>query len=566
MLFRRRKGSERTEISPEEILIDARNLPSFDVGHLGGRLNKPIEYRSYLVVALLLVVCGVVVLGRSAQLMMIEGDAYLALSEENRLGSTIIFPERGIIYDRNGERLAWNTPQIEQGVYQDFDNRSYATTTGLGHLLGYVQKPKRDTKGVLYRSGIEGVAGIEKSFDERLRGTAGTQIVETDAHMEQTGGGILENAVAGADVHTTIDSRLQQALYNAIGDLADSVPFTGGAGVIMDIHTGEIIALTSYPEYDPNVLVAGNQKAIAAYNVDERTPYLNRAISGQYSPGSIVKPFMGIAGLAEGIVTPETVFVSTGSLTLENPYAPGQYAVFKDWKVHGAVNLRSALAVSSDVYFYYLGGGFGGRKGLGIDRINTYMTLFGFGLPTGIALSGEKSGNIPSQKWKAETFPDDPDWRVGNTYHTSIGQYGFQTTPLQIVRATASLANGGLLLTPRIDSSKTPYGARTIDLVKKDLVTVRAGMRDAVLEGTALGLHTPYVSIAAKTGTAEIGEAKEYVHSWVMGFFPYESPRYAFAVVMEHGPRHNLVGATFAMRQCMDWLHENAPEYLEPAP
>jgi penicillin-binding protein 2 len=254
--------------------------------------------------------------------------------------------------------------------------------------------------------------------------------------------------------------------------------------------------------------------------------------------------------------------VSTGALRLENPYSPGVYSVFKDWKAHGAVNVEQALAVSSDEYFYYLGGGFGKQQGLGIDRIDKYMTMFGFGLPTGIALSGEKSGNIPSQKWKAETFPDDPTWRVGDTYHTSIGQYGFQVTPLQIVRAVASLANGGLLLTPRIDANDTPYGARTLDLPTKHYVTVRAGMRDSVLYGTAVGLNAPYVEIAAKTGTAELGVSKEFVNSWVMGYFPYKSPRYAFAVVMEHGPRGNVYGATFVMRQFMDWLHEHAPEYL----
>jgi penicillin-binding protein 2 len=184
-------------------------------------------------------------------------------------------------------------------------------------------------------------------------------------------------------------------------------------------------------------------------------------------------------------------------------------------------------------------------------------------VPTGVRLEGESAGSIPSPKWKEETFPEDPVWRIGDTYHTSIGQYGFQVTPLQVARAVAAIANGGLLLTPRIDRGYTPYGAREIAIDQAHFETVRAGMRDAVLGGTAAGLNVPYVAVAAKTGTAEIGVGKEYVHSWVTGFFPYDEPRYAFALLMEKGSRRNLVGATYAMRQFLDRLQVVAPEYLE---
>ncbi len=561
--FRTKKRVSAAEISPEEILLDARNLPSFEAGHLDGRLNKPIEYRSFVVLVGLLVLCGGVILFRSFQLMLVHGDEYRELAQDNRLGRTLVFPERGIIYDRNGIPLAWNTPHIEEGKYEVFNNRSYASSTGFAHLLGYVQMPKRDQKGILYRNGIEGVAGIEKAYDTRLRGTPGTTIVETDARMEKTGEGVLEPAIAGLDVHTTIDARLQQTLFRSIQQLAEKIPFSGGAGVIMDVTTGEIVAMTSYPEYDPNALVVGNSDLIATYNSDTRTPYLNRAVSGQYTPGSIVKPYMALAGLKEGVIRPETTFVSTGSLRLENPYSIGQYSVFTDWRAHGAVDLRRALAVSSNVYFYHVGGGFGGQKGLGIARIEQYMRLFGFGLPTGISLAGEEVGNIPSPAWKEETFPNDPEWRIGDTYHTSIGQYGFQVTPIQVVRAVASIANGGLLLTPRIETAETPYGARPLDITEAHYSIVRAGMRDAVLGGTAAGLNVPYVAVAAKTGTAEIDETKEYVHSWVMGFFPYDKPKYAFTIVMEHGSRKNLMGATSVMRQVLDWMRDNTPEYVE---
>ena len=323
--------------------------------------------------------------------------------------------------------------------------------------------------------------------------------------------------------------------------------------------------MTSYPEYDPETMMSGDEEEIKQYATDTRTPYLNRTLAGQYTPGSIVKPFMALAALTEGIVRPETTFLSTGALRLANPYQPGQFSVFTDWRAHGLVDLRRALAVSSNVYFYYIGGGFGGQEGLGITRINEYMRMFGFGMPTNIALEGELTGIIPSPEWKEENFPNDPDWRIGDTYNTSIGQYGFQVTPLQMVRAVAAIANGGLLLTPRIETKHTQYGARQLPIPEEHFRVVRAGMRDAAHEGTARGLDVPYMHVAGKTGTAEVGVAKQYVNSWVVGFFPYENPRYAFAVLMEHGPVKNLIGGTYVMRQFFDWMHLHTPEYVTPA-
>jgi penicillin-binding protein 2 len=156
-------------------------------------------------------------------------------------------------------------------------------------------------------------------------------------------------------------------------------------------------------------------------------------------------------------------------------------------------------------------------------------------------------------------------WRIGDTYHTAIGQYGFQVTPLQAVRALSALANGGSLITPRIETTYTPYSSKKIIIPDEHLAQSRAGMRLAVTDpsGSARGLNVPYVHVAGKTGTAELGFSKDFVHSWVMGFYPYENPKYAFVVLMEHGPRTNLFGGTYVMRQFLDWMHVNTPEYFE---
>mgnify|MGYP001576812491 FL=1 len=189
------------------------------------------------------------------------------------------------------------------------------------------------------------------------------------------------------------------------------------------------------------------------------------------------------------------------------------------------------------------------------------MRSFGFVEETGITLSQEERGVIPTPEWKKETF-DGEEWRIGDTYNTSIGQYGYQVTPLQMARGVASVANGGILLRPQLLLGGK-IEAQSLDIAPQYFDIVKEGMRLAVTEGTAQGLSMPQVKIAGKTGTAELGALKQFVNSWVVGFFPYENPRYVFTIVMERGPAKNLIGATYVMRQLLDWMILNTPEYLK---
>lgn len=228
--------------------------------------------------------------------------------------------------------------------------------------------------------------------------------------------------------------------------------------------------------------------------------------------------------------------------------------------------MAEALAVSSDIYFYEIGGGFEEQKGLGIANIEKYATLFGFGDKTMVDLPDETKGTIPSPEWKALNFKGDP-WRIGDTYHTAIGQYGFQVTPIEMARAVAAIANGGKLLTPHfiLDDTEKENLFSVLDpnTVKKEyLDVVHDGMRKAVTYGTAVALNVPYVQVAAKTGTAQLGIAKNKVNSWVIGFFPYENPKYAFAIMMEAGPTNNSVSASTVVRGLLDWMSLNRPEYF----
>jgi penicillin-binding protein 2 len=332
----------------------------------------------------------------------------------------------------------------------------------------------------------------------------------------------------------------------------------------MDVATGEVIALTSYPEYDPNVMTdRSDATTISGYFKDKSEPFLNRPVSGLYSPGSIFKPLVAAAALQEGVISPATKIFSSGQLVVPNPYDATQNTVFKDWKAHGWTDMREAIAVSSDVYFYEVGGGSPRQKGLGIANIDKYAKIFGLAEITGIDLFGEVAGEIPTPEWKAKHFNGEP-WRLGNTYHTAIGQYGVQVTPIQMVRAIAAIASGRLV-TPIVtlpEGTLEAQGAVDLPISEANYDVVREGMRLAVTAGTAAGLNVPSVAVAAKTGTAELGASKSRVNSWVTGFFPFNSPRYAFVVVMEKGDSHNTVGGVYVMRQLIDWMAIYKQEYL----
>jgi penicillin-binding protein 2 len=333
----------------------------------------------------------------------------------------------------------------------------------------------------------------------------------------------------------------------------------------MDVRNGEVLASTSFPEYNSEILSLGKDSgAINSYMSDKRKFFLDRTVSGLYTPGSIVKPFFSLGALAENLIDPSKKILSTGSISIPNPYFPDQKTVFKDWRVNGWTDMVQALAVSSDVYFYSIGGGFEDQKGLGIENIGKYAKLFGIGQVSGVDLPDEKAGTVPSKEWKLENFKGDA-WRIGDTYHTAIGQYGFQVTPVEMARAVGAIANNGKLLTPHflLGDAQKESEVSTIDLKREYFDVVHKGMRQAVTDGTAVSLNVPYTEVAAKTGTAQLGTNRSKVNSWVIGFFPYENPKYAFAIMMEAGPSTNSVSASTVTRQLLDWMNVNTPEYFQ---
>jgi Cell division protein FtsI/penicillin-binding protein 2 len=562
--LKKRFSTTSREINPEDIFIDSANLPGLNRDRLEGRIEQPIGDRTFFTFKVFILIVFVFLGGKLLGLQVVSGDTYKEISEENRLSRTIIFSDRGVIYDRNGVPIAYNSTRDEQ---DEFAKREYADIEGLSAVVGYVKYPLKDKLNRYYDELYHGQTGVEKFYDLVLGGINGSKLIEMDALGSITSESLVDSPVKGKDLYLSLDALLTEKLHNTISATASDRGFTGGAGVIMDVLTGEVLALTSYPDYDQSVVTEGQNKVeIERLLKNKYTPFLNRAISGLYTPGSIVKPIVALGALNEGVISPTKEILSTGALTLPNPYNPENPSIFRDWKAHGFVDMRKALAMSSDVYFYEIGGGFGNQKGLGITKLDDYFSLFGMGEKTGIDLPAEEESYIATPSWKAENFPDDPDWRIGNTYHTAIGQYGTQTTPIAMTRAIAAIANGGKLLTPTIllnSRSEASRVAREIDVNEEFYKIVQEGMRQAVTAGTASGLSIEGVRVAAKTGTAELGVKKDNVNSWVVGFFPYESPRFAFTVIMERGPVTNTIGGVYVMRQVLDWMVENTPEYLK---
>ena len=535
-------------------------MPEFDRHQFEGRMEKPIQSKSIWYTGIFLLAVASLFTFRLWNLQIMHGDDNVKKAENNRLRQTPVFAERGLIYDRNKTLLAWNVPNEEDS---NFSLRKYLDLSGLAHVLGYVKYPTKDSSGFYYREQLGGVDGIEGFYNKALSGTNGLQIVETNATGKVQSESVINPPVHGENLTLSIDAAVQNELYKQIVDLTQKVDFKGGAGVIMDVRTGEIIALTSDPEFSSQIMTDGkNRKAIDAYNKDTNHPFLDKAISGLYTPGSIVKPFMALAALQENIIDPAKKILSTGSISIPNPYYPELKSVFRDWKALGWMDMRHAIAMSSDVYFYSVGGGYGDQKGLGINLIDSYLKLFGFGADISSEFFHDKAGTIPTPEWKLANFNGDP-WRLGNTYHTSIGQYGFQVTPIQAVRAVASIANRGFLVEPTILTNQ-PVQKTPVPIDQKNFQIVHEGMRLGVTEGVVAILDVPFVKVAAKTGTAELGVSKSRVNSWVTGFFPYDNPHYAFAVIMESGSSsNNTRSSTFVMRGLLEWMSVNAPQYFK---
>jgi penicillin-binding protein 2 len=567
-LFHRKRKRKSIEIAPEDIFLDSSNLPEFNRHQMEGRMERAIPRKYIVVLGFCFALMGIFLCARAYALQIKDGEKYAKQSAANSLRNEVLFAERGLITDRKGTLLAWNEPNQNSN---EFSWRRYIEAGGFGNLLGFVKYPAKDKKGFYYKTDISGADGAEAYFNEVIAGANGLKIVEEDVKGTIQSESTIRPAVEGKKLMLSIDVEVQKSFFETLKQAVDRSGFVGGGGIIMDVKTGEVLALVTYPEFSSAVMTDGSDVAtINSYFADKRNPFLDRAISGLYAPGSIVKPFLAIAVLNENIINKDKKILSTGSITIPNPYNSDLPSVFRDWKANGWTDVKEAIAVSSDVYFYAVGGGYEDQKGIGIAGIDKYASLFGFGKSVKSPFfSIKNNGVIPSPEWKAKTFNNDP-WRLGDTYNTSIGQFGFLVTPVQAVRALSGIVTEGTMVDPIIikkgEEGYIEPEKTTISGIKPEhYVTSKEGMRMAVTQGTMGALNFPDLEIAGKTGTAEVGTQKDYVNSWVTGFFPYQNPRYVFALVLERGPSKYAEGAPASMRRVFEAMRASTStaEYLK---
>ncbi|HEC93842.1 MAG TPA: hypothetical protein ENI56_00495 [Candidatus Kaiserbacteria bacterium] len=545
--FFKKKAFRHYEIAPDEIFLDATNVSGFDRGRFQGRLELPIPSGAFVGLFVSLGVIAIVILLQAGKLEIVNGSAYAKESRQNHIRSSVLFAPRGIIVGVNGTVLVDNKEDAQGNVRREY------LFPQMGSIIGYVSYPKKDSSGRYYDIVEKGIAGLEAQYNTMLTGSSGTILTEVNAVGKIYSQGTIVPSHKGKTLLLSIDAKSESALTKALSDVAKRNDFQSGGAVLMNVRTGAIRAIASYPTYNANVLSSGYPaKTIASYSTDTRHPYLDQAVQGLYAPGSIVKPFIAAGALTDGIITPNTTIDDKGFLIIKDPYHPGKIFLYKGWKALGVLAVRKAIAWSSDVFFYTVGGGFGSQKGLGIKRLDYWYHQFGIGDKTGVDLPNEREGLVPTPAWKERVLHK--QWYLGDTYFTAIGQYAMLVTPIQMARAIAAVANGGKLLTPTLLADASPK-FRTIPVSHANFKVVREGMREAVTSALAWQINFPYLAIAAKTGTAQVGIRNQYDNSWIEGFYPYSNPHYAFAVVLGRGPSGKGEDATTVMKEFFQTLH-----------
>jgi len=403
--------------------------------------------------------------------------------------------------------------------------RSYQDTNSAAHILGHVGGITTEELQVMYNQGyainsVVGKSGIEKQYDQLLRGKDGRRYNVVDVYGRQVGSGKMTEVPPenGKNLVLTIDRRIQRLAEQALGQRT-------GTALVMKPDTGEILAMVSYPWYDPNDFYTDNAfQAYRSYALDEQHPFLNRAIQSSYAPASTFKVIMSTAALEEEAIDPEKEIVCRGSIWVGN-----REFNCHEPKGHGPVNLKEALAESCNVYFYTLGLNY-----LGIDFIANYAKRFGFGEYTGIDLPGEVKGIVPTPIWKEQTYGT--AWVGGDTVNTSIGQGYLGVTPIQMANMVAMVTNEGTVYKPHLlKKIEDPVSGQTIETIEPEILrtssirketfeTVQQNMRGVITDGTAeVVITTEAVKVAGKTGTGDVG-LEESWDAWFVAYGPYDAP------------------------------------------
>ncbi|MBI3638623.1 penicillin-binding protein 2 [Candidatus Wolfebacteria bacterium] len=456
-------------------------------------------------------------------------------------------------------------------IEDDF-KREYPDGEIFSHILGFMGSVNRgdiSRDSSLSLNDVIGKAGIEAFYDRELRGEDGEVINYKNAKGEVIEEKLSRKPVPGKEIYLTIDSGLQSYFYSRLKDKLASIGSRAGVGIAMNPQTGEILSLISLPSFNSNKIEGDDL-------LDVQKPFFNRAVSGVYTPGSIIKPLVATAALNEKIITPEKQIYSAGYIEIPNPYDPEKPSRFLDWKPHGWVDVYSALARSSNVYFYEVGGGFGNQKGLGILKLKEYWQKFGLGELTGIDLPAESKGSLPDPELKEKSGKG--IWRIGDTYNISIGQGDLMITPIQLIDYISAIANGGKFTKPFLVKKILGGDGNVIKENSSQIIKdyssdlgsvisqVQKGMIDGVSKpyGTSHALADLPMRVAAKTGTSQI-DWNTKTNAFFVGYLPAEAlaevgapldKQIAILVLVENS-REGSLNAVPVAKDVLNWYYYN---------
>ncbi len=476
---------------------------------------------------------------------IIKKDVDKILSEIKEDSSSVVIIKKNLTH----EELVQVETKIDKliGFYINSTNaRDYKEGEVFSHIIGYTGKIDKEllqqNPGKYTIHDYVGKTGIERYYESYLTRVGEKTQIERDVFGNIKSEEIISSSGEGENIVLTIDKNLQEIIEEKAKEKLLEIGSKKAAVIALNPNTGEILAMVSIPSYDNNLFQKNtSQEVFADLFGNEDGVFINRVISSGYPTGSVIKPLLAAAALEEGIITPEKKIHSPGYISIPNPWNPSEPTIFRDFQAHGWRDMREAIAVSSNVYFYAIGGGYEDQKGLGSERIRKYLSLFGWGEKTGIDIPGEKEGFIPFPEWKKESLND--FWRIGDTYNLSIGQGFLSTTPLQFAVSFSALINGGKVFVPylvkeiiddngEITEKRLPKIVREDFISSENLQVVKEGMKQTTVIGTARSLQTLPVSSGAKTGTAQTSKPG-INHNWVSVFAPYDNPEIVMTVIIE---------------------------------
>ncbi len=562
----------------------------------GGEHTRHVRAHIFFIA---LVLFPLIILLKLLDIQLVHGSYYRSISDANRTKTNTLFPQRGAIFDRSGILLVLNSPifeektneksentKINQGVESKIDaRRHYPFKETMAHVLGYVGKITKEELSepefsTFHPNDYIGKSGIEKYYDNLLRGTYGKELVEVDAlgNTLRTLG--TSDPIPGQDIHLTLDANLQKASY-------DAFPKGKKGAVIVSTPKGEILTLISKPSFDPNLftmdesyeLISGDYSNIDAVLSDnDNQPLMDRAISGAYPPGSTFKLITAAAGLEKKIIDRNYKVEDTGIIRI-GEFSFGNWYFLEQGKKDGIVDVVKAISRSNDIFFYKL------AEKVSVDTLSEVGGKFGIGRKLGIDLPNEASGLLPTKEWKSKFIKE--AWYLGDTYHYGIGQGYLLATPLQVNMWTAAIANEGILPHPHLLKGANNKAQSTSLISKSNIDLIRRGMVDscrpggvawplfefkiqnskfkidnknffAVKASTSSAALKDYreVSIACKTGTAQHGGEETLPHAWITLFAPAHDPEIVVTVLIESAGQGSNEAGPVAKKILETWFRK----------